>query len=116
MAPGYAQHRLLCRHLSCMRKAIFFLLVLCLGSTIAAAQKIDFAVLGGGQLSFNPNSNLGTGAVIQGNIGARFLSLPLLQVYAAFSSIDEEQPTEIAAGDGRMAAVRSWMNQLATCW
>jgi malonyl-CoA O-methyltransferase len=41
-----------------------------------------------------------------------FLDASLLQVYAAFSSIDEEQPTEIAASDGRMAAVRSWMGQL----
>src|SRR6185437_9072757 len=41
-----------------------------------------------------------------------FLDASLLQVYAAFSSIDEEQPTEIAAGDGRLTAVRNWMSQL----
>jgi malonyl-CoA O-methyltransferase len=41
-----------------------------------------------------------------------FLDASLLQVYVAFSSLDEGQPTEIASGDGRLSAVRNWMNRL----
>lgn len=41
-----------------------------------------------------------------------FLDASLLQVYTAFSSLLDEQPTEIAAGDGRLAAVRQWMSRL----
>lgn len=41
-----------------------------------------------------------------------FLDASLLQVYTAFSSLADEQPTEIAAGDGRLSAVRDWMNRL----
>jgi len=86
-----------------MRKAIVFILLLC---PAAFAQKLDLAVLGGGQISFNPNSNVGTGAVIQGNVGARFLSLPLLQVYAevpitASFGINSNLPSAIGARDFR---------------
>ena len=41
-----------------------------------------------------------------------FLDASLVEVYAAFSSLDDEQPTEIAAGDGRLSAVRTWMHSL----
>ena len=61
-----------------MRKVIILLLLLC---PLTFAQKLDVAVLGGGQMSFNPNSNVGTAAVIQGNAGFRLFHLPLLSLY-----------------------------------
>lgn len=41
-----------------------------------------------------------------------FLDASLLEVYSAFSSVEDGQPTEIASGDGRLSAVRNWMNLL----
>lgn len=66
-------------HPSCMAKYAFLFSLLC---TAAFAQKVDLAVLGGAQVSVNPNSNLGTGGVIQGNFGYRILKAPLVALYA----------------------------------
>lgn len=41
-----------------------------------------------------------------------FLDASLLEVYSAFSSLEDDQPTEIASGDGRLSAVRIWMSSL----
>jgi hypothetical protein len=62
-----------------MAKYAFLFSLLC---TAAFAQKVDLAVLGGAQVSVNPNSNLGTGGVIQGNFGYRILKAPLVALYA----------------------------------
>lgn len=82
-------------------KILGVLLLLC---APVFAQKLDLAVLGGGQIAFNPNSNVGTGAVIQGNIGYRIASLPFLQLYGevpitASFGINSNLPSAIAARD-----------------
>jgi len=59
-----------------------YVLLLGLFCTAAFAQKVDLAVLGGGQVSINPNSSLGTGAVVQGNAGFRIVKAPLVALYA----------------------------------
>jgi hypothetical protein len=84
-------------------KAVLIVLLL---SSVSYAQKVDLAVLGGGQISFNPNSNIGTGAVIQGNAGVRFLSLPMLQLYAevpitASFGINSNLPAAVASREFR---------------
>jgi hypothetical protein len=85
-----------------MRSRLFAVFLLL--ATSAFAQKLDLAVLGGGQISFNPNSNVGTGAVIQGNVGYRLASAPLLQLYAevpitASFAINSHLPSLIATRD-----------------
>jgi len=81
-----------------------YVLLLCLFCTAGFAQKVDLAVLGGGQVSVNPNSNLGTGAVIQGNAGFRILKAPLVALYAeipitASFAIDRRITTSVGSGD-----------------
>lgn len=86
-----------------MRKAIFCFLLLC---PAAFAQKFDLAVLGGGQISFNPNNNVGTGAVIQGNPAFRLVHVPLwalhleVPVTASFN-IGSGLPAAVAAREFR---------------
>src|SRR3954470_15678670 len=103
MLYALAQHQLLWWHLSYMVIRILFLLLL---SLPAVCQKVDLAVLGGGQISFNPNSSVGTGAVIQGNAGFRIAKAPLVALYAeipvtASFSIGGGLPQQIAARDFR---------------
>jgi hypothetical protein len=81
-------------------------LIVLLLSSVSYAQKVDLAVLGGGQISFNPNSNVGTGAVIQGNAGVRFFKAPLIALYAevpitASFDINSGLPASVAARDFR---------------
>jgi opacity protein-like surface antigen len=82
-------------------KRILLVLLFC---SAAFAQKVDLAVLGGGQLSFNPNGNIGTGAVIQGNAGYRILKAPLVALYAEIPitgsfAIDRQLPSAVGSGD-----------------
>jgi hypothetical protein len=68
----------------------------------AFAQKVDIALLGGGQVSVNPDSNLGTGAVIQGNVGYRLLQAPLLALYGELpvtSSFAIDHRSSFSLGD-----------------
>jgi Outer membrane protein beta-barrel domain len=60
-------------------KPIVLALLLC---SAAFAQKIDLALLGGGQISLNPNTSVGVGGAIQGNFGYRIAHVPTLSLYA----------------------------------
>jgi hypothetical protein len=62
-----------------MFKHLLVLLLFCWG---AFAQKVDLALLGGGQISFNPNTSVGGGGAIQGNFGYRIAHVPTLSLYA----------------------------------
>jgi len=76
--------------------------VVCLLYSVAFAQKLDLAVLGGGQVSVNPNSNLGTGGVIQGNVGYRLLKAPLVALYGELpitSSFAVDHHSSFGLGD-----------------
>jgi hypothetical protein len=86
------------------RHVLVVLLAILLLVSAAFAQKVDLAVLGGGQVSITPNSNLGTGAVIQGNAGFRILKAPLVALYAeipitASFAIDRRTSFAIGSGD-----------------
>jgi Outer membrane protein beta-barrel domain len=80
-----------------------YFLLLCLFCTAAFAQKVDLALLGGGQVSVNRNGGLGTGAVIQGNAGYRILKAPLVALYAEIpitASFAINRRTSFAIGSG----------------
>jgi opacity protein-like surface antigen len=82
-------------------KRVLLVVLLC---SAAFAQKVDIALLGGGQVSINPNGDVGTGAVIQGNVGYRILKAPLVALYAeipitASFAIGRELPAAFGSGD-----------------
>jgi hypothetical protein len=82
-------------------KRVLWVVLLC---SAAFAQKVDIALLGGGQISINPNGDVGTGAVIQGNVGYRILKAPLLALYAELPitgsfAIGRGLPSAFGSGD-----------------
>lgn len=89
-------------HPSCMAKYALLFFLLC---TAAFAQKLDLAVLGGGQVSFNRNSNAGGGAAVQGNVGYRIAHVPMVSLYG-------ELPVTASFGVG--AGLPSGINQYST--
>jgi hypothetical protein len=81
-------------------------LIVLLFCSLSYAQKVELAVLGGGQISFNPNSDIGTGVVLQGNAGFRVAKAPLLALYAeipvtASFAVSRDLPSNVAARDYR---------------
>ena len=83
---------------------VFVLLfALLLGST-ALAQTNELAIAGGGQISFNPNSNVGTGVLIEGSYARRIAYVPTIALYAelpiaAAFKVNSELPSQISQGD-----------------
>jgi hypothetical protein len=70
----------------------------------AAAQSNELAISGGGQISFNPNSNVGTGVLLQGSYARRLIYVPTVALYAEFPlaaafKVNSELPSNIAQGD-----------------
>lgn len=59
-------------------KSILLAFLFC---SAAFAQKVDLALLGGGQIGFNPNTSVGGGGAIQGNFGYRIAHVPTLSLY-----------------------------------
>lgn len=79
-------------------------LALLLLTSTAYAQKVDLAILGGGQASFEPNTNIGKGFVLGGNLGVRVIDAPLVDVMAEFPvtaafKINSELPSSVAQPD-----------------
>ena len=70
----------------------------------ASAQKNELAITGGGQISFNPNSNVGTGVLLEGSYARRLLHVPTIALYAevpiaAAFKVNSELPSNIAQRD-----------------
>jgi hypothetical protein len=70
----------------------------------AFAQRNELGVLGGAQISFNPNSNVGTGVVVHGSYARRLAHVPTIALYAelpvtAAFKINSELPGNIAQRD-----------------
>jgi hypothetical protein len=81
-----------------------YVLTLLLLASTASAQKVDLAVLGGGQASFEPNTNIGTGFVLGGNLGVRVVDAPLVDLFLEFPvtaafKINSELPASVAQRD-----------------
>jgi hypothetical protein len=88
-----------------MRKLLTFVFAFCLfASTVAVAQRVDLAILGGGQASFEPNTNIGTGFVLGGNLGVRIVNAPLADLFVEFPvttafKINSKLPASVAHRD-----------------
>ncbi|HUS20015.1 MAG TPA: outer membrane beta-barrel protein [Terriglobales bacterium] len=87
-----------------MRKLHTIAFTLFLFSTASFAQKVDLAVLGGGQASFEPNSNIGTGFALGGNLGVRVVDAPFLDLFVEFPvttafKINSKLPASVAQRD-----------------